>query len=140
MSTENSVRPSEKNKEKERQVRSKPIHCSIDHCGMPSVCRLLEREYCLPHFIAHCYERLHRCKPLRFPNPDSTDSGAEDRFLEECSGRAAELVCPLRGFDNLERARLFDIFLWASELRANRAVLQPDRADNSRAAQRATGT
>lgn len=48
--------------------------------------------------------------------------------------RAAELVCPLRGFDNLERARLFDIFLWASELRASREVLRPDSDDRSRAA------
>lgn len=116
------------------------MHCSVKNCGMPAICRLEERHFCLPHFIANCYDRLQRCKRSQFPNPDSADTCAEDRFLQECSERAAELVCPLRGFDNLERARLFDIFLWASELRADRAVLQPEREDNSRAAHRATGT
>lgn len=106
---------------------------------MPRVCRLEDRHYCLPHFIAHCYERLQRCKPTQFHSQDSADSSADDRFLAECTQQAAELVCPLRGFDNLERARLFDIFLWASELRANRAMLQPDRQENSRAAQGASG-
>lgn len=106
---------------------------------MPSVCQLLERLYCLPHFIAHCYERLERCKPSQFPSTDSARFEQEDRFLEECSERAAELVCPLRGFDNLERARLFDIFLWASELRTNRDVLRPDSSNNSRASQGASG-
>lgn len=107
---------------------------------MPAICPLEGRHYCLPHFIAHCYDRLERCKPTQFHNRDSAESGAaDDRFLAECTQQAAELVCPLRGFDNLERARLFDIFLWASELRANRAVLQPDHAENSRAAQGASG-
>lgn len=110
---------------------------------MPSVCRLLDCEYCLHHFITHSYDRLEHCKPLQFPDADSADSAAaasENRFLAECTERAAELVCPLRGFENLERARLFDIFLWASELRANRAVLRPESAPQSRAAHGAHGS
>lgn len=139
MSAENSVRPSRKN-ENTGSAKNKPLHCSIERCGMPSICLLLGRLYCLPHFIAQCYERLEHCKRSQFPSSDGANFEREDHFLEECSERAAELVCPLRGFDNLERARLFDIFLWASELRANRAVLRPDVSSNSRAAHGASGT
>jgi hypothetical protein len=140
MSKQDSVRPSERKFEKAAPVKTRPMHCSVKNCGMPAICRLEERHLCLPHFIAHCYDRLQRCKRSPFPNPDSADFCAEDCFLQECSERAAELVCPLRGFDNLERARLFDIFLWASELRANRAVLQPEREVDLHVARGAAGT
>src|SRR5271166_1441584 len=137
---ESSIRPNEE-KGAATQARIKPIHCDVEHCGLPAVASLTASPesrtraqfFCLPHFIEHCYEALRRCKPSQFPSPDSAAFESENRFLEECAEQAALLVCPLRGFDNLDRARLFDIFLWASELSAKRAVFTPSRAENAQA-------
>src|SRR5208282_25737 len=143
--TESSIRPSDE-KDEATRAKVKPIHCDVEHCGLPAVASLTAnsetrtraRFYCLPHFIEHCYEALRRCKPSQFPSPDSAAFESENRFLEECAEQAALLVCPLRGFDNLDRARLFDIFLWASELSVRRAVFAPSRAEESQASRRAS--
>jgi hypothetical protein len=143
--TESSIRPSEE-KGAATQARIKPIRCDVEHCGMPAVASLTAspenrtraRFFCLPHFIEHSYEALRRCKPSQFPSPDSAAFESENRFLEECAEQAALLVCPLRGFDNLDRARLFDIFLWASELSVKRAVFAPSRAEQSQTSRSAS--
>ncbi len=143
--TESSIRPSEE-KNGTTSARIKPLHCDLEHCGLPAVASLTAgpenqtrtRFLCLPHFIEHCYEALRRCRPSQFPSPDSAAFESENRFLEECAEQAAVLVCPLRGFDNLDRARLFDIFLWASELSVKRAVFAPSRAEGSQASRSAS--
>jgi hypothetical protein len=143
--TESSIRPSDE-KDGATRAKVKPIHCDVEHCGLPAVApltatsesRTRARFFCLPHFIEHCYEALRRCKPSQFPSPDSAAFESENRFLEECAEQAALLVCPLRGFDNLDRARLFDIFLWASELSVKRAVFAPSRAEESQAGRSAS--
>jgi len=143
--TESSIRPSEE-KGAATQARIRPIHCDVEHCGLPAVASLTAspesrtraRFFCLPHFIEHCYEALRRCKPSQFPSPDSAAFESENRFLEECAEQSALLVCPLRGFDNLDRARLFDIFLWATELSVKRAVFTPSPAEESQASRSAS--
>jgi hypothetical protein len=142
--TESSIRPSEE-KDAATQEKIKPIRCNLEHCGLPAVASLTATQvptraqfFCLPHFIEHCYEALRGCNPSQFPSPDSAAFESENRFLDECAEQAALLVCPLRGFDNLDRARLFDIFLWASELTVKRAVFAPSRAEESQASRSAS--
>ena len=86
------------------------------------------RRYCLDHFIADCYDRLNHCnaspsrivtQPLPF------------RSIASCipvRNRQPAWFIPLRGLDNLERARLFDILLWSSELAAKRGVFPTEKA------------
>jgi len=49
-------------------------------------------------------------------------------FIEECSQKALEVSLQYENLSNLERARLLDILLWASELflilRAPRVTLE----------------
>ena len=85
------------------------------------------KHLCVDHFIARCYERLSVCSANRFADPDEATSVSIDRFLHSCAQQAAGLVHPLRGLDNLERARLFEILLWASELAAKRGTACPVR-------------
>jgi hypothetical protein len=144
--TESSIRPNQE-KDGAALAKMKPVHCGVEHCGLPAVASLTAdsegrraraRFFCLPHFIEHCYEALRRCRTSQFPSPDSAAFESENHFLEECAEQAALLVCPLRGFENLDRARLFDIFLWASELSMKRAVFAPSRAEESRASRSAS--
>jgi hypothetical protein len=102
-------------------AKGRQIHCDVEHCGLPAISSVELHFFCLYHFISHCYGRLSRCQASGLRIMNSRANEADDRFLQECAEQAAGLVCPLRGFDNLDRARLFDIFLWASELMSKRA-------------------
>ncbi|MFZ3214819.1 MAG: hypothetical protein WA192_02055 [Candidatus Acidiferrales bacterium] len=86
---------------------------------------------CVDHFISRCYERLRHCSANRFADPDEAASISVDHFLHTCAQQAAALVHPMRGLDNLERARLFDILLWASELAAKRSVFAREQTAQS---------
>ena len=102
------------------------IRCDTPHCGNPAVGLLALRFYCVGHFISHCYEYLERCNCNPIKDADVVTSFSVDHFLQQCITQASELVRPIRGFDNLDRARLFDIFLWASDLVAKRSVFKAE--------------
>lgn len=106
----------------------KPARCDVGNCGRPAMCWLELKRFCVDHFIAQCYERLNRCNASPFADPDEASSVSIDRFLHSCAQQAASLVHPIRGLDNLERARLFDILLWSSELAAKRSVLRSEKS------------
>jgi hypothetical protein len=105
----------------------KPTRCDTGKCGRPAMSSLELKHLCVDHFIARCYERLSVCSANRFADPDEAASVSIDRFLHACAQQAAGLVHPMRGLDNLERARLFDILLWASELAAKRGGACPTK-------------
>jgi hypothetical protein len=87
--------------------------------------------FCVDHFIKHCYERLNQFLPLPFAGHNDATADAEDWFLQQCADQATNLLRPLRGLDNLDRARLFDILLWASELLTKRQVFKTDKTDKT---------
>jgi hypothetical protein len=109
----------------------KRIRCDTPHCGNPAVGLLALRFYCVGHFISQCYEHLERCNCNPIQDADVVTSFSVDRFLQQCVAQASELVRPIRGFDNLDRARLFDIFLWASDLIAKRSVFKAESVSES---------
>jgi hypothetical protein len=121
-------RESQDKKENSLSLPEKPTRCDVEHCGRPAMCSLDLRRYCVDHFIAECYDRLNRCNASPFADPGAAESVSIDRFLHSCAQQAASLVHPIRGLDNLERARLFDILLWSSELAAKRGVFTPEKA------------
>lgn len=96
------------------------VHCDAARCGFPAIARIDRHCYCLSHFINYCYKKLETHRWSAICAAQSTTIDAENQFLHECAGQAADLASPLRGFENIDRARLFDIFLWASELLAKR--------------------
>jgi hypothetical protein len=104
----------------------KPIRCDAQQCGHPAMSTLELHFFCVDHFISYSYERLNRCRPIPFNDPDEQSTEANHRFLQQCSDQAANLLRPMLGLDNLDRARLFDILLWASELTTLRRALKPD--------------
>src|SRR5580704_17527764 len=107
------------------------IRCDTPHCGNPAVGLLALRFFCIGHFISHCYEKLERSNPNPLNDADVVTSVSVDRFLQQCIAQTGELVRPIRGYDNLDRARLFDIFLWASELVAKRNVFKEESASSA---------
>lgn len=108
-------------------MTSKPIRCDAEHCGRPAMSTVELHFFCVDHFISYSYERLSQCRPILFSDPDDKGTEANERFLQQCSDQSANLLRPLRGLDNLDRARLFDILLWASELVTARPAFKPDQ-------------
>ena len=108
-------------------LAQKLARCDTGNCGRPAMSSLELKHLCVDHFIARCYERLNECSANRFADPDETASVSIDRFLVSSAQQAAGLVHPMRGLDNLERARLFDILLWSSELAAKRGIACPTK-------------
>jgi hypothetical protein len=89
------------------------IRC--DECAVrqPAVCSVELRFFCMNHFMDYCYQRLAESEKA------FGDGRRRERvrgFLRECATQAAKLLLMGRELQNLDRARLFDIMLWANEL------------------------
>jgi hypothetical protein len=96
-------------------VIRKIIRC--DECAprQAAVCSVELRFFCVSHFADYCYRRLEECEKAlddrRHPELESVRG-----FLRECATQAAKLLLIGRELQNVDRARLFDIMLWANEL------------------------
>jgi len=90
--------------------------CSLDSCADPVVTCFAHRDLCLHHFLSRCYEDLDRFALSCRLQVDHSGSAALKGFVEECSRRALEVSLQCPHLDNLQRGRLLDILLRASEL------------------------
>jgi hypothetical protein len=104
--------------------------CSLDFCPAPAVTRLAQHELCLHHFLSRCYEDLDRFA-LRGRGPAHSGSQALQAFVEECSRCALEVSLQCQNLDNLQRGRLLDILLRASELLPDRNDLRSTASTGS---------
>ncbi len=88
--------------------------CSTSGCERPAAASLQNRPFCREHFTAECYEQLegcsHRLQERTFRDADD-ESMAE--FISECVRQVADLAQSAQDLDNLQRAQLLDILLWA---------------------------
>src|SRR5713101_6656690 len=92
--------------------------CSATGCQRPVAALFQGRPFCREHFIAQCYEQLEGCSP-RLQERPFRDADAESLAgaVSECMRQAAQLAQSAQGIDNLERAQLLDILLWAGDVR-----------------------
>ena len=91
--------------------------CSESPCHSAAATSLDQQALCLNHFLLRCYARLEAVDPRgQKSREERVDLAAMRAFIEECSQRALEVSLRRANLTNLERARLLDILLWASEL------------------------
>lgn len=91
--------------------------CSEGACHSAAATSLDQQALCLKHFLLRCYARLEAVDPRgQKSREERVDLAAMRAFIEECSLRALEVSLRRANLTNLERARLLDILLWASEL------------------------
>ncbi len=92
-------------------------NCSDDACHSAAATSLDQQALCLNHFFLRCYARLEAVDPRgQKAREDRVDLASMRAFIEECSQKALEVSLHYENLTNLERARLLDILLWASEL------------------------
>jgi len=105
-------------------------NCCENACSCAATTSLDHQALCLNHFLLRCYAQLEAVDPRGQKSRDQrVDLASMRAFVEECSQKALEVCLQCENLTNLERARLLDILLWASELflilRAPRVICEP---------------
>jgi hypothetical protein len=90
--------------------------CSRADCSERVVASLGNEEFCLDHFCSRCYELLERSELTAELPWHSERCRAELNTLDECARRAVDISLGRVPLNNLDRARLLDILLWAGDL------------------------
>ena len=91
------------------------LSCSRVECLRSAVTTLADKDYCFDHFCSRCYELLER-NQRRAGLASSEKSREELAELDDCARRALEISFSRVELNNLDRARLLDILLWAGDL------------------------
>ncbi len=92
-------------------------NCCESACHGAAATSLDQQDLCLNHFLLRCYSQLEAVDPRgQKSREQGVDLAAMRAFIEECSHKALEVCLQCQNLTNLERARLLDILLWASEL------------------------
>jgi hypothetical protein len=94
-----------------------PLKCAADACPEAPVASLDEREVCRTHFLTGAYRHLEFISgQIQEPEFHTQQAESASHFLEECMREATNIACAAEALNNLERAQLLDILLWASDL------------------------
>jgi len=76
-----------------------------------------DRSVCRSHYLAYCYRRLESISQnVKDHQISQEEAEAASRFLQDCMRSAADIASAQEMPTNLERAQVFDVLLWASEL------------------------
>jgi hypothetical protein len=99
----------------------KIIRCDKCAAERAAVCAVELRFLCMNHFVAYCYLRLAETEKGLI-----RDEGRKSvrGFLRECATQAAKLLLMGQQLPNADRARLFDVMVWANEL-FHRSIAKP---------------
>jgi hypothetical protein len=93
--------------------------CSSPECAEAAVASAEERALCRKHFLVYSYQRLENISAqIHDAKFHQKHGDAVSHQLEECMRDAADIACGSTAPDNLEKAQVLDILLWASELHA----------------------
>ena len=91
--------------------------CSIESCDQAVSATLEGEALCRGHFISACYDQLERYDEMQKAHRLSVaDAESVRRFINQSSRQADEIEHNTKEIDNLDRARLLHIILWANEL------------------------
>lgn len=104
--------------------------CSASGCEQPAVTSLESRPLCRDHFISTCYAEMEECtQRLQDQQSRYAESESVRQLLADCARGAADLAQTTERLENLQRAQLLDILLWAGELsrRLRRSARKPIR-------------
>jgi hypothetical protein len=91
--------------------------CSAQGCEQTAEAMIDGEGLCRVHFISHCYAQLERLEAAQKAHRLSLPDGESvRRFINQSSRQADEIEHTAKNLDNLDRARLLHIILWANEV------------------------
>ena len=96
---------------------SMSLKCAADGCAEAAAASLDGRHVCRTHFMAGVYRQLDSiAAQIQEPHFHAQHGDSASQFLEQCMREATNIACAPELPNNLQRAQLLDILLWASEL------------------------
>lgn len=91
--------------------------CTSSGCNQTAAAWLEGEALCREHFISACYQRLDRYDEIRKTTGlRASDTESARRFIHECTRSADEIEHTEQNLENLDRAKLLQIILSATEL------------------------
>ena len=91
--------------------------CETEGCDRTAEALIESQALCRGHFISHCYAQLERFDELQKAHRLTlSDAEAVRRFINQSSRQADEIEHTKKDLENLDRARLLHIILWANEV------------------------
>ena len=91
--------------------------CTEPECAEAAIVSLGERSVCRSHYLAYCYKRLETISQnVKNYQMSQEEADAASRFLQDTMRSAADIASAQEMPTNLERAQVYDVLLWASEL------------------------
>ena len=95
-----------------------------------AIVSLADKSVCRTHYLSYCYKRLEAIAQnvsVKTYNMTQEEAESVNRFLQDCMRSAADIASSKEMPSNLERAQVYDVLLWASELHG-RVRRSPRRA------------
>lgn len=90
--------------------------CRYGACPEPGITSLGDEALCCDHFVLRCYEFLEQVDAERAKNnADYFLSAALRGSVDRCLQGALDVSLRSDSLNNLQKARLMDILLWAGE-------------------------
>lgn len=100
------------------ELREMRVHksCGYAACQEPGIASVGDENLCCDHFVMRCYEFLHQIDVERSgKNSDFHRSSALKSSINNCLQGALDVSLRSATLNNLQKARLLDIMLWAGE-------------------------
>jgi PilZ domain-containing protein len=91
--------------------------CTVAACPQVGATTLEGANLCVAHFISVCYSRLEQYDKMQKEHTMSvSEAEVARRFINQCSRQSDQIEHNSKSLDNLDRARLLHIILWANEM------------------------
>jgi hypothetical protein len=91
--------------------------CAVAGCAQVRAATFEDKNLCATHFISACYAQLeHYDKMQKEHTMSVSEADVARHFINQCSRQADEIEHNSKNLDNLDRARLLHIILWANEM------------------------
>jgi len=100
------------------ELREMHLHksCGYAACQEPGIASVGDENLCCDHFVLRSYELLQRIDAERAKNDSSfRQSTALKSSVNSCLQGALDVSLRSAALNNLQKARLLDIMLWAGE-------------------------
>jgi len=100
------------------ELRAMPVHklCRFASCQEPGVTAIGDEDLCCDHFVLRCYEFLEQIDAERSKSClDHKHLASLKSAVNSCLQGALEVSLRSETLNNLQKARLLDIMLWAGE-------------------------
>ena len=100
--------------------------CGRSGCSESGVATFGAETLCSEHFVVACYEVLERLdRGMALSARCATEAREAKLVADECARGVLDVSLNAAGLSNLQKARLLDVLLWASDIPGRNSAVIP---------------